>query len=683
MPAETPVPIVPVNALIQDDPYLSPYRDHLDYRYYRFTKWKQTIESTEGGYDAFTRSYERFGFNVEPGKGIHYREWAPAAQQAFLVGEFNDWKIGAHSMAKDDFGVWSVFLPNNPDGSAGIPHNSKVKIAMISQSGEVIYRIPAWIRYVTQDLAVSPVYDARFWNPPTQYQWKNSAPPVPKSPRIYEAHVGISSPEGKVASYGHFTKDVLPRIQSLGYNTVQLMAIMEHPYYASFGYQVTSFFAPSSRCGTPDELKELIDTAHGLGLTVLLDVVHSHAANNVLDGLNLFDGSGHHYFHEGTKGRHELWDSRLFNYGHHEVLRFLLSNLRYWLREFRFDGFRFDGVTSMLYTHHGIGTGFTGHYEEYFSGGKADLDACVYLMLANDSMRQLHPNILTIAEDVSGMPTMGRPVAEGGIGFDFRLAMALPDMWIKILKEKRDDEWDMEFITHTLTNRRYKEPVIAYAESHDQALVGDKTLAFWLMDKEMYTHMSDTSELTPIIDRGLSLHKLIRLLTYGLGGEGWLNFMGNEFGHPEWLDFPREGNGNSFHYARRQYNLVDDNLLRYKYLNNFDSAMHHLEGRFDWLQDTQYVSLKHQGDKVIVFERGNLLFIFNFHPTQSYADYRVGTPWSGVHKVELCSDNKRFGGHERVDENGKHFTSPLEWNGRANFIQVYIPCRTVLVLSHE
>lgn len=363
--------------------------------------------------------------------------------------------------------------------------------------------------------------------------------------------VGISTPEGRVGQYPEFTANLLPRIKKLGYNTIQLMAVMEHAYYASFGYQVTNFFCASSRYGTPEQLMELVDTAHGMGLTVLLDVVHSHACKNVADGINEFDGTDHHYFHAGAKGRHELWDSRLFNYDSHEVLRFLLSNLRFWMDEYRFDGFRFDGVTSMMYAHHGIGTGFSGGYHEYF-GPSVDEGGVGYLMLANDMLNALYPGqVTTIAEDVSGMPALGRPVAEGGLGFDYRLSMAVPDMWIKILKEvPSDTDWDLANICFTLTNRRHLEKSICYAESHDQALVGDKTLAFWLMDAQMYTNMSDLTERTPVIDRGLALHKMVRLLTHSLGGEGYLNFEGNEFGHPEWLDFPREGNGNSFHYVR-------------------------------------------------------------------------------------------------------------------------------------
>ena len=587
-------------------------------------------------------------------------------------------------MTRDSFGVWHIFLPN--EGKTGQPmiaHGSKVKLSMVSVTGERIERIPAWIRRAVQDKQVSTLFEGVFWNPPVKYKFKHTRPPRPASLRIYEAHVGIASPEPRIASYKEFTANVLPHIAQMGYNTIQLMAIMEHPYYASFGYQVTSFFAPSSRYGTPEELMELIDTSHSLGITVLLDVVHSHASNNVLDGINMFDGTDHLYFHEGSKGRHDLWGSRLFNYGHFEVLRFLLSNLFYWTDEYMFDGFRFDGVTSMLYNHHGIGTGFSGHYDEYF-GGSVDSEAVRYLMLANYSLHLLQPGVITIAEDVSGMPTLCRPVAEGGVGFDYRLSMAIPDMWIKLLKEKSDDDWNMGNIVFTLTNRRWKESAISYAESHDQALVGDKTLAFWLMDKEMYDYMSDLSPLTPIIDRGLALHKMIRLLTYGLGGEGYLTFMGNEFGHPEWLDFPRSGNNDSYHYARRQYNLVADPLLRYKYLNDFEQAMHKLESQYHWLSSgSQYVSLKHETDKVIVFERGDLLWIFNFHPTQSFADYRVGTKWASVHSIALNSDSKVFGGHERVDAECKYFPTKMEWNGRPNWIQVYIPCRTVLVLKHE
>ena len=548
---------------------------------------------------------------------------------------------------------------------------------MILPSGERIERIPAWIKYATQDKGpdASTLYEGRFWNPPAseKYVFKHPRPRKPASARIYEAHVGISSPDEKITSYKEFTRDVLPRIKHLDYNVIQLMAIMEHAYYASFGYQVNNFFAASSRYGTPEDLKELIDTAHGMGIVVLLDVVHSHASKNTLDGLNEFDGSDHLYFHAGAKGRHELWDSRLFNYGSHEVLRFLLSNLRFWMDEYNFDGFRFDGVTSMIYTHHGIGTGFSGGYHEYFGPG-VDVDGLVYLMIANEMLHQLYPECITIAEDVSGMPALCLSLSLGGIGFDYRLAMAVPDMWIKILKEKTDMEWDMANICFTLTNRRHGEKTIAYAESHDQALVGDKSIMMRMCDKYLYDFMSTLEEYLPqqerdiampLIHRGMALHKMIRLITHSLGGEGYLNFEGNEFGHGEWLDFPREGNGDSYKYARRQFNLPDNGLLRYKFLNEFDAAMQRTEDKYGWLHSEQaYISLKHEGDKIIVFERAGLLFIFNFHPEKSFTDYKVGIQKAGTYRVVLNSDAKEFGGFERVDPATRFFTAPGVWHNR-------------------
>ena len=670
--------------VVKLDPWLEPFSGALKRRYSKAQDWIKTINAAEGGLEKFSRGAETFGFNVDANNNIVYREWAPNATAAYLIGDFNGWNRGAHPMKKNDFGVFEITLPAQ-NGQAAIPHNSKLKISLDLPSGEHVDRLPAWIKYVTQDLSVSPAYDARFWNPPASetYKFKNSRPKKPASARVYEAHVGISSPEQKVASYKEFTKNMLPRIKALGYNVIQLMAVMEHAYYASFGYQINNFFAASSRYGTPEELKELIDTAHGLGITMLLDVVHSHASKNVLDGINEFDGTDHQYFHGGGKGRHDQWDSRLFNYGHHEVMRFLLSNLRFWMDEYQFDGFRFDGVTSMLYVHHGMGTGFSGGYHEYF-GSDVDEEAVVYMMLANEMLHQLYPEVITIAEDVSGMPALCVPLSLGGIGFDYRLAMAIPDMWIKILKEVKDDEWDIANICHTLTNRRHGEKTIAYAESHDQALVGDKTLMMHLCDAEMYTHMSTLSPLTPVIDRGMALHKMIRLVTHGLGGEGYLNFEGNEFGHPEWLDFPREGNNNSFWYARRQLNLTDDPLLRYKFLDNFDRMMNQTEAKYGWLSAPQaYISLKHEGDKVIVFERAGLVFIFNFHPTNSFSDYRIGIEVPGTYRVVLNSDHGDVGGHNRIDENTRFFTTPMEWNNRKNWTHVYIPSRTAIILALE
>lgn len=672
------------------DPLLRNHQEHLDYRYGQYKRLRQAIDKYEGGLEQFSRGYEKMGFTRSTA-GITYREWAPGAKGASLVGDFNNWNPSADIMTRNEFGVWEIFLPNNADGSPAIPHGSRVKIHMDTPSG-MKDSIPAWIKFSVQAPGEIP-YNGIYYDPPEEekYVFKHPKPKRPKSLRIYESHVGMSSTEPKINTYANFRDEVLPRIKKLGYNAVQLMAIQEHSYYASFGYHVTNFCAPSSRFGTPEDLKSLIDRAHELGLLVLMDLVHSHASNNVLDGLNMFDGTDSHYFHSGSRGYHWMWDSRLFNYGSWEVLRYLLSNARWWLEEYEFDGFRFDGVTSMMYTHHGLQVAFTGNYNEYF-GFATDVDAVIYLMLVNDLIHGLYPEAVTIGEDVSGMPTFCLPTQDGGVGFDYRLHMAIADKWIEILK-LRDEDWRMGDIIHTLTNRRWAEKCVAYAESHDQALVGDKTIAFWLMDKDMYDFMALDRPSTPRIDRGIALHKMIRLITVGLGGEGYLNFMGNEFGHPEWIDFPRgdqhlpsgkivPGNNNSYDKCRRRFDLGDAEYLRYHGMQEFDRAMQHLEEKYGFMtSEHQYISRKSEDDKIIVFERGNLVFVFNFHWSNSYFDYQVGCLKPGKYKIVLDSDDALFGGFNRLDHTAEHFTFEGTYDNRPRSFLVYAPSRAAVVYA--
>ncbi|KAF5284607.1 hypothetical protein FQA39_LY16965 [Lamprigera yunnana] len=675
-----------INALLDRDPYLRPYEREIRRRYACFKDAVNKIDESGGGLKEFTQGYRYYGVNIQQDNSILCREWAPGAKQLFLTGEFNDWNRHSHPYRRLEYGKWELYLPRNHDGSPRIAHNSELKVVIETESGTQVDRLSPWATYVVEPpKEEGTIYRHKFWNPPfsERYLFKNPKVKRPKSLRIYECHIGIATSELKVGSYNEFADKVLPRIVKQGYNAIQVMAIMEHAYYASFGYQVTSFFGASSRYGTPEELKQMVDKAHELGLYVLLDVVHSHASKNVMDGLNLFDATEGCYFHTGTRGTHSLWDSRLFNYCEFEVQRFLLSNLRWWLEQYQFDGFRFDGVTSMLYHSRGIGEGFSGNYDEYF-GLNVDTEAVIYLMVANYICHKLYPEVITIAEDVSGMPGICRPVSEGGLGFDYRLAMAIPDKWIELLKKYSDDDWNMGNIIHTLSNRRWMEPNVAYAESHDQALVGDKTIAFWLMDKEMYTHMSTSSEDSSVIDRGIALHKMIRLITHGLGGEGYLNFIGNEFGHPEWLDFPRAGNNSSYHYARRQWHLVDDENLKYKYLNAWDAAMNKSEDRYGWLHASPgYVSWKHEDDKVVVFERAGVLFIFNFHPTKSFPDYAVGVDTKGKYRIVLSSDDLEFGGHNRIDKSVSYFTRTEGFANRRHSFLIYIPCRTAMILAKE
>ncbi len=620
-----------------------------------------------GSLAAYATGHKQTGVHFKPKENRWVvREWAPGARAVSLIGDFNGWDREAHPMNATASGVWELTL----DGDA-LRHGQLVKLHIHGADGSRRDRIPACIRRAVQD-PVTHDYSGQIWHAPDAYVWRHQFDPaLVAAPIIYEAHTGMAGEEPRVHTYREFAELVLPRVGKAGYNTIQLMAVQEHPYYGSFGYHVSSFFAPCSRFGTPEDLKYLIDTAHGMGIAVLLDIVHSHAVKNMAEGLNDFDGSGGLYFHSGERGEHPNWDSKCFDYGRPEVRQFLLSNVRYWLEEFRFDGFRFDGVTSMLY--HSRGNRAFGSYDDYF-GPDADDDAILYLQLATELANELKPGVILIAEDMSGMPGLCRPVADGGIGFSHRLAMGIPDHWIKLLKHSRDEDWNLDELWGVLSNRRYGEATIAYAESHDQALVGDKTIAFWLMDQEMYWHMGKGGE-HPVIERGIALHKMIRLITLAVGGEGWLTFMGNEFGHPEWLDFPREGNDWSYHYCRRQWSLADNPELKYHWLLDFDRMMVRLARGQKLLesQPAQRLWIDHER-KLLCFERANLLFIFNFSIDGSYADLEVPNPGGSSRRVLLDSDASAFGGHGRIDAHVIHH--PIEDGER---IRVYSPSRSAQV----
>ena len=657
--------------ILDIDPYLTPFQADLDHRIGLYRAKRKELLGRGTSLSRFANGYHYFGFH-RTRTGWVYREWAPAADAMFLTGDFNGWDIEANPMEKLDGGVFEIHLR----GKHALRAGQKVQAIVIS-GGKVLRRIPLYATRVVQD-PINYLWCAEIeeYEP---FAWTDAGFKPAKTPFIYECHIGMAQEKGAVGSYAEFTENVLPRIHALGYNTIQIMAVMEHPYYGSFGYQVSNFFAASSRYGHSRDLKHLINTAHELGITVLLDVVHSHAVGNTNEGLNEFDGTVYQFFHEGARGDHQAWGTKLFNYGKNEVLHFLLSNLKYWMEEFHFDGFRFDGVTSMLYHDHGLGSAFT-HYNMYFSMN-TDTEAVTYLQLANALIHEINPNALTVAEDMSGMPGMCIPIQDGGIGFDYRLSMGVPDLWIKLLKEYTDDEWDVGHLWYELTRRRAGEKNIGYCESHDQALVGDKTIMFRLCDAEMYTGMSKFSAKSIVIDRGIALHKMIRLLTASLAGEGYLNFMGNEFGHPEWIDFPREGNGWSYHYCRRQWSLADDTNLHYGELGAFDQAMVQLlqtDGLITVPAENRWT---HKEDHLLIYTKGDTVFIFNFHPTRSFDGYFVPVGQSGRYRVVLSSDEGRFGGFDRVDTDCVYetVTTPADWIG----FQCYLPARTAIVLKRD
>ncbi len=662
--------------IIEQDPWLQPFAKAIEGRHQHAIDKEKELTKDKITLADFATGYLYFGLH-RTATGWVFREWAPHATAIYLIGDFNGWQpLPEFQLHSAEHGIWEIELPHEM-----IQHGQLYKLSMHwhDGSGE---RVPAWARRVIQD-EHTKIFSAQVWEPdqPYRFQIKNFKPTTDPL-LIYECHIGMSGESESIASYNDFREKILPRVAALGYNCLQIMAIQEHPYYGSFGYHVSSFFAASSRFGTPDELKQLVDAAHQLGMSVIMDIVHSHAVKNEVEGLGRFDGTPDLYFYPGNKREHPAWDSLCFDYGKNEVVHFLLSNCKFWLDEYRFDGFRFDGVTSMLYYSHGLGEAFTS-YNDYYNGNQDDNAIC-YLTLANRVIHEVNPNAITIAEEMSGLPELASSFEDGGIGFDYRMAMGIPDYWIKLIKEKRDEEWNPGQIFHELTNRRMSEKTVSYAESHDQALVGDKTIIFRLIDSDMYWHMQ-IGDTTLNVNRGVALHKMIRLITATTINGAYLNFMGNEFGHPEWIDFPRTGNGWSYKYARRQWSLLENERLLYHCLNDFDKAMIHLINQCPQFNLTPITLLWDKSDdQVLAYQRNDLVIIYNFNPTRSFSDYGILTT-QGTYHIVLNSDSKRFGGFGLVDETIPHFTlpDPLYRSQHKEWLKVYLPSRTALILKRE
>jgi len=660
----------------ESDPFLTPFKTTVLNRRKNISERETVLTRDSKNLADFASGHIYFGLHFSENRWI-FREWAPNAVSICLIGETTSWqeKTGFSLKRINEAGVWEVVLP-----AEALKHGDLYRLRLRWPGGEGD-RIPVYAKRVIQD-PQTLIFNAQVWSPQDPYAWR--CPDFKcrqEAPFIYETHIGMAQEEEKTGSYREFTDKILPRIVSAGYNMIQLMAIQEHPYYGSFGYQVSNFFAPSSRFGTPEDLKELIDSAHSAGIAVLMDIIHSHAVCNEVEGLSRFDGTPHQYFHEGPRGMHSAWSSRCFDYGKIQVLHFLLSNCRFWLDEYRFDGFRFDGVTSMLYLHHGLGKSFTS-LEDYFNED-VDEDAVTYLALANKLVHDIRPDAVTIAEDISGMPGLAVPLNEGGFGFDYRFSMGIPDYWIRLVKDSYDEEWPTGHLWYELNNRRMEEKSISYSESHDQALVGDQSLIFRLIGPDMYEHMTVNDENFRVA-RGIALHKLIRMITMATAGNGYLNFMGNEFGHPDWIDFPRPGNNWSYNYARRQWHLVDDPLLKYRLLANFDHDMIALAKCFHLLESSAPMLLyENTNDKIIAFRRAGLLFAFNFHPTRSFTDYGFDAP-PGTYKMIFDSDSKELGGYGRLNPGQEHHTlSDKAKNSNRRFISLYLPTRTGIVLKYS
>lgn len=667
-----------------EDPELAPYRDFFLQRCSRFEQEKTRIEKNFGSLKAYSDIYTHFGPHLIKGKDGNFwrwREYMPHATEIWLTTSKLNFKRNAqYRFTNKGNGEFELTLPQE-----ALPHGEYVELRVqgpmppqksdgsIPELPVPMRRVPAFAQWVEQDPHVPEQWCARIWAPENPYQFKHHRRGLLQFPRIYEAHVGMAQSSlqhfgESVGTYDYFRRFVLPRIREDGYTAVQLMGILEHPLYKSFGYQVSSYYAPSSRYGNPDQFKELVDAAHGLGLAVILDITHGHACANTEQGLACYDGSNYFF-----SAKYNQWGTPSFDYGNEMARRFLLSNCRYWMEEFRIDGFRFDAVGNMLYIDHGVNDSFS-HVGRCFYGKdgqpREDVYGELYLCLANDLIHNMDEHAITIAEEFSGMPGLTCSPAEGGLGFDYRFAMGIPDFWAKAIENPKD----MGSMWYEMTNHRPYDRTISYVECHDQCINGDDAMIWRLLGDSMYRYMGASSE-TWNISRGLAFYRLMRLLTLTAADAGYLNFMGNEFGHPEWLDAEE--------HAHRQWHLADQPDLKYASLAAWDKAQlnilvgQHLD---DFLQQPMFRFI-HEDMRLLAFERGHLLFVFNFHETEPRENLLFAvTP--GKYIEILSSDQKKFGGHgnlEITEPPLEHFTTPLPHRPEGD-INLYIPPMVALVL---
>jgi len=637
----------PVSPL--QDAELMEYEGFFSRRVDLFTREIQRLRSEWGSLAAYAGLHRELGMHKVERDGRLYwrcREWAPAAHSVYLATDrVNFERSYPYRFARtDDPMLWELFVP-----AEELPHGTYYELHMASsRTGRHVTRVPAFAVWVEQNRDNENQWCARVWDPPEAFAFRRPRPQRPSFPRIYEAHVGIAqSALGKkpkqFGTYRHFAEKVLPRIKKGGYTTVQLMGIPEHPLYKSFGYQVSGYFAPSSRFGTPDDFKYLVDEAHRLELGVILDITHSHACPNTEQGLARYDTS--RYFFRDLKTQ---WDTVSFDYSQERTRRFLLSNCRYWLEEFNIDGFRFDAVGNMIYLDHGLDDDFS-HVGRCFYGkdgqNRLDENGVLYLSLANTLVHELAPHAITLAEEFSGAPGMSCSPDNAGLGFDYRFAMGLPDFWAKFIEEGRT----MGQMWHELTNRRHYDKTISYTECHDQCINGDDAFIWRMIKDDMYTHMSVFSDSWKC-SRGVALHKLMRFITLGSAGQGWLNFMGNEFGHPEWID--------AEDYAHRQWHLAETTHLKYSKLDAFDRNLLRLVREYpEQFQRGPRFRYIHEEERILAFERGTLLFVFNFHELQAqkHLDLMV-TP--GKYTEIFSSDELAYAGHGNLSTRtpGEHFS---------------------------
>ncbi len=628
---------------------------------YRFPPMLTPFELHLYGEGTNYESYRTMGAHVcllEGVDGVRFAVWAPNATVVSVMGDFNGWDRTRHPMRKRDGGIWEIFLPWLGVGSV-------YKYSIVSTSGEILEKSDPYGFYAEQTPKTASIVwplSGHHWHDQGWMDHRSSRNWIHEPMSVYEVHLGswLKSEGDYWLTYRELADRLVGYVKKLGYTHIELMPIMEHPFSGSWGYQVSGYFAPTSRFGTPDDFRFFIDACHQAGIGVLLDWVPGHFPKDE-HALGHFDGTALYEHADPRKGEHKDWGTLIFNYGRNEVKTFLLSNALYWLKEFHIDGLRVDAVASMLYLDY---SREQGDWVPNQHGGRENLEAIDFLKRFNELVHQV-PGAITVAEESTSWPGVSRPTYLNGLGFTMKWNMGwMHDMFEYFSTDSLYRKYHQKNITFSLLyafTENFLLPI-----SHDEVVYGKGSLIGKMPGDEWQKFANARAFLTYM---------------YGHPGKKLL-FMGSEFGQTsEW------NHDKDLDWWLLQYPLHHRMQTMVSELNALYRREPSLYEVDDDHRGFEWIDFRDVEKSVIVFTRyarnreDFLVFCCNFTPMERVA-YQVGLPKAGRYREVFNTDAEMFGG-SNLGNAGWVRAIDEAYHGRPASAQIMLPPLGVVVLKPE